>query len=145
MSVFCASFIFSVFSDLVSFCEVVFTIIWHCLARKPTVSLCIYSNMVKCSRTKIISHSFCITVICRKDQVSTGTNYFKEFWYLCKQQNVKQNSPISTEDSNSSMIQCRMCSMRKIITEDRSQTGCWKNNYWMPVGSSDVNKSGLVP
>lgn len=31
------------------------------------------------------------------------------------------------------------------LHRDRSQTGCWKNNYWMPVGSSDVNKSGLVP
>lgn len=27
---------------------------------------------------------------------------------------------------------------------DRSRTGCWRNNYWMPVSSTDVNKSGLV-
>lgn len=33
----------------------------------------------------------------------------------------------------------------KAPQRDSSQTGCWKNNYWMPVSSSDVNKSGLVP
>lgn len=31
------------------------------------------------------------------------------------------------------------------VHRDRSQTGCSKNHYWMPVDSSDVNKSGLVP